>query len=286
MTNPKRREVLKRVLGAAAAPLVVPFSRAALGAGGLPPGPPTKYLNVLFHGLFAIVVWSDHIEVLAPDVSDHVYKAGTWLHEAPLVASQTYTLTGAAPNPRPTLDPQNHPTFHNWRNIDNSIVWCKLTLPFPDSISALRPVVKEDSEDFFTGTQPPSGPLEMLPFVTGLTYTVSGTVALDPLPWQPCWCATPQSANLHIWAEPDHLVEAKHAREAFERFRALFHIPTSDLVPNGYYEGHLGETAHDVNRPRGVEPPEEESFTGRHGPFHITTTTSPPNCTQYLVDNP
>src|SRR5436305_14965226 len=53
-----------------------------------------QQLNIIFHGLFSYIIWSDHLEVLAPQVDEHVYKAGTWGQEMRLKESVMYRLTG------------------------------------------------------------------------------------------------------------------------------------------------------------------------------------------------
>ena len=69
----------------------------------------TYQLNVIFHGPFLFVIYSDRIEVLSPDINEHDFGAGTWQEETPCDPG-TYILKGITEQKIP-LPPPSAQTY-------------------------------------------------------------------------------------------------------------------------------------------------------------------------------
>src|SRR5579871_6838679 len=123
-----------------------------VGNGSSSPG---LQLNVVFHGLFAYIIGPNGVEVLAPQVDDHVYKAGTWGKEFPLKASVVYELQGVHGEVQPpSVDEQNNLVLKNISNIDRSParLFCSFMLPLPTKIVGLRTVRSGAGRPIFVGS--------------------------------------------------------------------------------------------------------------------------------------
>lgn len=251
-----RRNILRGALGA-------PFIRFALpllNAADRQPSPVQSrpgQLNVLFHGLFAFVTWENYIEVLVPDVPNHVFLAGAWKKERELESDRTYRLLGMKSRPLAMMNfnPENNAVVHNAGQIDHRLEKCRLLLPVPDRVWALRCELKNDPGEFFSCNEIQA---KKLPLVTALTYnSLEGAPSLGSL-----WSAAPGTTNLHVWSEPNHPVDDTHAYVALKRFKALFPDHCLDLNPH-YMErvAGIGEEA----RPAGVAAFEEQNLVERAG---------------------
>ncbi|HLW79724.1 MAG TPA: hypothetical protein VKU44_09010 [Terriglobia bacterium] len=253
-----RRNILRGALGAPLIRFAMPMLKAAERQEGAAKSRPGQ-LNVLFHGLFAFVTWDNYIEVLVPDVPNHVFLAGAWKEEQELRADHTYRLLGVESRPLAmmTFDPETSAVVHNAGQIDHRIERCRLLLPIPDRVWALRCMLKNDPGEFFSCNEIRA---KKLPIVTALTYDrVEATPSLGSL-WKPG--AASKATNLHVWAEPNHPVDDTHAYQALKRFKALFPDQCLDLNPH-YMEKVAGMGQEP--RPAGVSAFEEQSLVERAG---------------------
>ena len=202
------------------------------------PAPPTPAnaprLNVIFHGLFAFIISSRDIEVLAPQVDDHVYKAGAWGNEMRLKEGFEYELEGVRPaSAVPPIDPNANIIVHTAPGFkrDKSKLFCSIKFPLPDQIVGLRRVTV-DPRTMFNGKAATQLKCTKIPLVLVFTY------ALDPnkplslgkgLPWQPTRNAV-KTVNLHVWAESEALqspLTMTHPMLPFTQLVGLF--PWLDL---------------------------------------------------------
>jgi hypothetical protein len=199
-----------------------------------------KRLNVLFHGLFAFVFWDHCVEVLAPIVDDHVYKAGTWMFERRLREGCNYRLLGATDcgaMPPSTPCPTKNPTLTHFESIDRSSgkLFCSFILPFPDCHYPMRGVDADQGKPFFCGTDS-TGLSTTVTTVQGFGYSydeISKLSLADKAPWETLsWMPQVNGdgyVNLHVWAEPefDLTKELNHIPMAFKNLTGL--IQTLDL---------------------------------------------------------
>jgi hypothetical protein len=222
-------------------------------------------LNIVFHGLFSYVIWSDHVEVLAPQVDEHVYKAGTWGKELRLKESATYQLSGVhAETVPPKVDFRNNLVLENVSNIDRGPdkLFFSFNLPLPKEILGLRLAHPDAKRPAFSGTAISNGALEGLPLVQVLVYEVDNLDALSlgaNFHWIPEIIGN-NAVNLHVWAEPEIEMagdgQSTHASQAFSHLMALFpgvdlHLVFSTAAPpdkntavrglNGWEENALVE---------------------------------------------
>lgn len=207
--------------------------------GSVPAGndPGQLQLNVVFHGLFSYIIWPDHIEVLTPQVDQHVYKAGSWGKEFRLKESSTYQLLGVHKEPSaPVIDLRNNMVLQKIVNIDRSQsrLFCSFTLPFPKKVEGLRRAMAVRQQPFFSGAAAAQMAPNSLPLIQVFTYQIDDIRQLslgDFSLWQPELDKTTRTVNLHIWAEPEVSMigsaQAAHAPDAFIRLMKLF--PDVDL---------------------------------------------------------
>jgi len=192
-------------------------------------------LNVVFHGMFAFIFWNDHIEVLAPEEDDHMYRAGSWGRERRLREGGVYALDGVTPSKTPIrLDPTKNLVLSRLTNInrDPRILFCSFTFPLPESMTGLRHVKLEPARSLFGGAASKSVSITTLPLIQVFTYQVGDFAKLrfNPLP---LWTPTPGPqgiANLHVWGESDSVFtedDRDHPMRGFEQLTSLF--PDLDL---------------------------------------------------------
>ena len=237
MKDLSRRSVLK---GLTTLPVVtalhpLDFSRKLAEATPRQAGPAIKTLNVIFHGLFAFVLWKkqNYIQVLAPIVGDHVYKAGgRGTHLQPLAAGQTYTLTGVKDGGmNPGFDPDMNSVFNNHAQIDARAVYCSFLINIPNGIYALRCLPKMPGEEFYTSSPEPLHKPGQLPLVHVLTYSPDSIqpLNLSPLKKLQMYVAG-DTANLHVRAEPERMSQ-ESTPGAFDRLNFVFPDLGAQLNP-------------------------------------------------------
>lgn len=196
--------------------------------------PHNLQLNVVFHGLFAYIINHDHIEVLAPQVDEHAYKAGTWGKEFRLKETAVYQLQGIhAEKNAPPLDVRNNLVLKNITTIDRSPakLFCSFILPLPKQIVGLRMVQSAPQRPIFLGSAAAQLKTTAVPLIQTFIYQIDDVrrLRLNDSGWQP-EIINQQVVNLHIWAEPDvEMAELSttHAVQGFSQLLALF--PGVDL---------------------------------------------------------
>jgi hypothetical protein len=216
--------------------LVTSVLRLSLSAEGAPPASKTKdvQLNVVFHGLFSYIVWPDHVEVLAPMVDEHIYKAGAWGKEFRLRENAVYHLEGVQVETRmPDIDVRNNIVLTNVSNIDRSPekLFCSFILPLPQQMIGLRRAYAPPNQPAFHGAALNGPNPDSIPLIQTFVYRVDGWPTLgEKFGWIPEDSAS-DTINLHIWAEPEvdasGMQQKPHAVQAFSRLMALF--PDVDL---------------------------------------------------------
>lgn len=221
-------------------------------------------LNVVVHGLVSYIIWPDHIEVLVPQVDEHVYKAGSWGKELRLKESSVYRLTGVygASTP-PQIDVRNNLVLRKISNIDRSQakLFCSFNLPLPLEFKALRQA--RANGPIVTGRSLPADAPTSLPLVQTLIYRIEDLSNLslsNNFLWKPEVTAM-GTVNLHIWAEPDVDMAAMsslgHPTQAFSRLMALF--PEVDL----HLEFSAAAPTDKITNVRGLNGWEESSLIER-----------------------
>lgn len=192
-------------------------------------------LNVVLHGLFVVDFLDDHLQLLAPDVPEHIYRAGNFdaPHVGELCRDVVYTLKLGSGSRRV---PPNHQVqglsriskpdakqrHHDFR-IHPECSRITVELPFPAEI---RPLRRLTGSDLYAG--------EDLDLVQGsalclclvlIYHDVSSCVRLENLPkWKPEIREPPinsktKTANLHFWAEPSGHVDYGHGVDAYQRVK-------------------------------------------------------------------
>ncbi len=203
-------------------------------------------LNVVIHGLFAIVYHEKCIEVLAPVVGDeHTPRAlflpttvGAQAIEYPLSHGEAYILGGVESPTSVTRFPKEaSPVLERFRVINraNNALFCSIYLPFPLQASTLR-IVPGKAQDFFHGQAKKQIASNGMPLVHVLTYEFSdhrcprllGTTWTDVGNFIN---EADETVNLHLFSErlgpPAQPPPRVYAIHSFPRLTALF--PGMDL---------------------------------------------------------
>jgi hypothetical protein len=180
-------------------------------------------LNVILHGLAAVLRRHEELVVLLPDLDgQHVFRAGTWLAETELRPG-TYVL-GGVKRGAAVFDPEKNLILGKGRLVANPPVHARLHLPIPAEIYSLKPVEMNPREDF-EGASRPAGTKLNLATVQVLSYEIENLQALRLFPhlWEPPADADLEVTNLHIYSEEDHSKAPQgHAKFALDRAAALF----------------------------------------------------------------
>jgi len=244
--------------------VIAALPAASKGASQAPESGVPKQLNVLLHGLFAIVISDDGAEILMPQVDDHVYKAGTWGKEMRLKEGAVYDLTGVTGTNAPALDKSHLMLLQGYRTIhrDPSKLFATIRVPLPSEIHPLRLVTPAAANPLLGGTSASQIRASQFPLVIAFVYRnpAFGQLALGTHPWKPE--ISGDVVNLHVWAEPDAPLEQNmaHSTEAFQHLVQLFgglqlyiNATNNDTVP-------LDRNTHIT----GVQPWEETAMVERN----------------------
>src|ERR1700693_4039481 len=184
-------------------------------------------LNVVLHGLFAFVVWSNlkYIQAIAPIVTDHSYFAGgkSLASLKSLKQGQIYTLGGVKANQTLTngFDVRKNSIFENIHDTDFRQAYCQILLPFPDAVYPLRVVPKQSGCEFYKTAPKLKQNTDFLPLIHVFSYTLASTHKPTIVPLSGLVLdQTTTSYNLHLRAEPK--VESVGAPVAFDSLNLLF----------------------------------------------------------------
>jgi len=239
-----RREFLLGLGASSALAALRPIRLAAMR----PPeasSPALQTVNVLIHGMFAVEVGTQEVFLYPPEVSGHVYKAGTLGAEELLAKGGKYQLSGLASHARLSLaeiHPSQVPVFHR-RLLNTHLAHCEIVLPMPDEITPLRMMHGVSGAAFYQGKPQLYEQPTSIADVLVLTYRhVIGSVKLSSLAWAPA----PKNgiANLHFWAMPEGVVPSDHAERAFAAMAAMIgypHLrenPLYDRLPSPGVDSH------------------------------------------------
>ena len=225
-----RRSVVKGLGSMAMASVLSPFSVGQAGGPGCCAHDIT--LNVILHGLFVMDFQADHIDLLAPCISGHIYRAGNWdagdTYE--LGKLQAYALKGV---PHRSIPPRYGHEFLAMSSkkaieaalgtkfsIDHKKSRINVSLPFPEEIRPLRCLKTCHAY---------GGDHAYLIKTTGLSLcpvliyrNASRSVKIQGLDsWKPHFDKKYKYANLHFWAEPPGRVDPFHAQLASSGLKEL-----------------------------------------------------------------
>jgi hypothetical protein len=233
-----RRNALKSLASASALGL---SAGLGLAKPARPASGPPYVFNVLIQGLWAIIVWQDQLELLAPIVrglAKHVYQVGTLDKDA----SGNLTVNAIPIDPgsyhvnvsrngAPANFPSNDFAIATATNdFDWSLVACRVLLPLPTYARALFRV-SDGSNAILTGTSLTNVPAK-IPLTILLGYDTSdASVSVGYGSPKPVWSSNLGSqVNLHFWAEPPKEPDLGHSLQAFATLQAM--LPSEDIALN------------------------------------------------------
>jgi hypothetical protein len=276
-----RREMLHGLGACSAFALLGPLGRAATEGLSEASAPAFTQLNVLIHGMTIIDVGNSEITLYPPVVPNslHVYEAGNTGYEKHLAKGATYSLKGVKRNSRPSLadlHPGDNGVFHRHAIVAGDY-FCRIILPFPDSIVPLGLTKILPAQPFFQGTPAPYQQPSAVADLNVFRYTVTGPVSLKPLPWIPK--VKNGVANLQIFAMPSGPVPSSHPAQAFQAMADTMGYP--NLKANPHY-AHASDPPLDPHPPvPGVSMSDEQGLPERHAARrqtqsrpHVTVTTA------------
>jgi len=236
MKMPSRRELLRGAIGASVLPAMSALPSGFLsGPKAICPGTtPAQTLAVVFHGLFVFAFGApgDAIDVIVPRVHGHKYWAGNFGQEDEnrLQDGDCLELIGMQPGCwTPKFD---FPYLNNVAGLDNSKVYCRVILPWPDALMFDRLVDPAPSGSFFS--QPSNlSATQQLPTIYAFMY-YDGTILSRPALVGTLWRAPRRmgqkavsvNANLHIRAE--HCGSTNE--NGWDKFSDLFGFANSQRI--------------------------------------------------------
>lgn len=249
MSNMTRRSVIKQLsvlpLAASGASLLS-CSKAAnngppLTASSASKGDKTPRLNVVLHGMFAMIF--DYTQSLAsastplllmtPKVDMHVYGAGTWKQEAQLDEGKMYTLKGVKCNTNFDIhgaEYATNPLINLTAPLPSGTApYCSFQLPFPDDIVPLRILKRTSGKAFFlpgstSYAKQIDGTTE-LPMIYVLMYeNFDGTAIELTSKNDTFWQADSSPVKkLHLFADPPFAgVSGAHMGDALKKMNGMF----------------------------------------------------------------
>ena len=206
----------------------------------------TYQLNVIFHGPFIFVIYSDRVEALSPDIEDHEFGAGIWKQETPCnhgiytlqgINGPAGKMEGLKTEPLVILDHTNKlPKMGVPQRADYRFV----LKPLPSSIMALGLLTPKNPVPppvFFTGddvgkvTIPAIlGTAHLFTFIVNQTDNLQlagSTWTPDPFSQiSPNFYAT----NLHIFSEAVFDMGVQHPGHDFDQIATLLPGLSLDLA--------------------------------------------------------
>jgi hypothetical protein len=224
------------------------------------PGGAPGILHVMFHGTFVFDFHKDHIDVLVPQVEEHVYRVGSWLGETELICDDhasamdqskpmdsgghnhnggnggpdRYQLEGVKGGSAMTLPPENNLMVSARLKQDvDSLLYARIRVPLPDQIRTPRRALLPNG-DFDPKEGLPKDYQGKLGTIQIFTYNFPDDSALrfychpGHALWEPAFAGG--AVTLHIFAAPEHfhLMPAtkgratSHVQNAFASCAALF----------------------------------------------------------------
>jgi hypothetical protein len=188
------------------------------------------------------VVWDHSVELLVPQMDDHIFMAGEWRQERRLKQSVTYMLEGVESADKMPGNLQM-PALRNYPIVDRSPgnLFCSIHLPFPAEIRGCRLFTIGKSLTFSGADKRQITETEFATIhVFRYAFKDYSSLSLGPeLSW-PVDSAPQQpfDVNLHLFAEPQTLEilngmhdGISHVEEAFQDLVRL--LPGMDLKISG-----------------------------------------------------
>lgn len=205
-------------------------------------------LNVVFHGMWVFVPRPYGVEVIAPKVLGHAYRAGSWCAEQDLSCGEYYYLDGVRPNESNVTVSRDSNVILPGPLVKNyqSGVFCTWVLPRPRTFHSIRrmPI----GPQWFTGPEQSRKYVEHLKelaLVQVLCYALDERSSPSirqlsrcgaELPWDKVLDERSQTVNLHIFAEepvsmPGRWTDLLHPTLAFTDAAKLIDMDLSFQYP-------------------------------------------------------
>jgi hypothetical protein len=229
-------------------------------------------LNVVLHGMWAVIVTSECIELLAPRFPDHTVSAilpgGVDLQT--LKPKRSYPLIGVDRRATPARFPREKAlVVENLYVINRAAdtVFCSIYLPHAVNIDVQRKV-KVEAVRFLAGRHGEKLAPKRISLIHTLTYNYTGSAALSFGDIQLAGAGGNANYDLHLFSEPSSNAMPKrtlpYACDAFDRFSRIF--PGLDLqlknppwVKAGSYdECSLWERENAAAPPRAFVAPDQQ----------------------------
>jgi hypothetical protein len=254
-------------------------------------------LNVVIHGLFAIVYHDECIEAIAPVVEDgHGQRARCQNTEYTFQLGHSYMLRGVRSVGSVTrFSKTETPVVEKFRVINRAtnVLFCSIYLPFPQRVSTLR-AVPGRATDFFQGETRKQIVSKGVPFVHVLTYEFGDH--LNPRLLGTTWNEGgnaigegDEAVNLHLSCErrdpPTQALARAYAIHSFPRLTRLFPGMDLELCKSGWVRpadsdiGDLGEQRTLYERARA------QQIIGNQNIDENETESSRTTCFSLIVDN-
>jgi hypothetical protein len=192
-------------------------------------------LNVVLHGMWAVIVTSECLEVLAPRLPNHtvgaVLPGGVNLQ--PLKPRRSYPLSGVDRRATPARFPREKSLVVDNLYVINraaDAVFCSIYLPHAANIDVQRKV-KVESVRFLAGSHGEKLAPKRISLIHTLMYNYTGVAALSFGDMQLAGAGGNAKYDLHLFSEPSSnampALNLRHACDAFEKFSHIF--PGLDL---------------------------------------------------------
>jgi hypothetical protein len=218
-----RRDILRGMGGWSAmnaARIAAPGLFAA-GLAGCQCRSSTK-INVMLHGLFVLNITDGHVQLLTPQVDEHIYKVGFWNYRnIKDLCKNDYVLEGVTGHGSKAALSEENVVLSTEKlkfDIDRSCRYFEIIMPLPEKISFLRSM---KGANLYRGKGIHATGMAIC---TMLTYCRSGKLRLRNSTWDP----NPEPKgikgflNVHIWAEPQTRVSPLHTIEAYYKMMCFF----------------------------------------------------------------
>ena len=247
-------------------------------------------LHVMFHGTFVFDFHDAFVDVLIPEVDDHVYRAGSWLGETDLICGEQsnghahhtpaghtnhhgpeiYRLTGVESGNVTSLPSEHNLMFKtSFRPDVDRLLRARIRVPLPDRITTPRRG-RLGKKGFRPNDDLPSDYRGYLGTLQVFTYHFRSDNALrlnchpEHTLWEPAFAGG--VVTLHVIAAPEHFHLSpplnaggrSHVQNAFQACMALFQGVNLDMA-------QLPET-NEFDRsdvPAGAIPEETEDLAPR-----------------------
>jgi hypothetical protein len=189
-------------------------------------------LNLVLHGLFVLHFKDTHIELLTPEVHDHIYRAGNWDFNQTygLNKGDEYALRGVKHMPSAPIITSSCNVEYSEEKFKFTVhpekSYLKVWLPFPEELKLLR--CSPDHKELYKSAckdqnEPGTEPVNNLSLCQVLIYRVPDyrELALAGTKWKPKIDRSTYTANLHLWAEPENRLTPCHALAAYSKLDEL-----------------------------------------------------------------